>query len=1308
MAETIEELTKQAEKLAKELGTLRQGLKNLGVDVSSVDKHLRDTESDLKKNSHEIERLNHGVSQLSRSFAGLLTLNTGVNLSFQGSVSAASKYGTTLFEVSKAANAIGQDYAKLKGSIDSLSKSTLFSRQECAEFIKTLQQSARTAGLTTLEQEKLGRTLSRQFVGNAQAAQQAGQMLAQVMEKDITAFKNMERMDPRQFQSWIQSMMLLGRVSFDQAQQLSAMYDMHRKGDDALSSEQKRNVELAASQKAMTKAGEDFMIQVGSKLAPVLIQINTILSNVVGTLGSWIEKNPTLIATTFKWGIGLATVATTLGAIKAASGGMQGLGSLLGISGSVVPGKKSGILSGLTGLLGGGRGKGTPVEEQHWPEGLKSGPVAAAEAFERGKEAIAGSTEKGVKKGLEFIRGGGEGHGAIYNMSRGGLNIAAGAYTASAASGVLSALAADEKAYEKSLSERNTLAKSIAKGILEPGETIGLALRLAAERIQDAVDNLPFGGSPTNRNSAIGEGGKKKGMVEPVLESKYNWFLEHTIVGAMRRAKAGGSWGDIAFGSTHADVRSSEESKLKQKRLHMLSGVGTESEDVLAARAAGIKQREITLGILADQIKQAEILAQNIESINAMNESLEVQRQYVLRGSGDWTLANTLTTKNLKNLEDAEKKLVARKKILADNIARTREILKTEDASKWTAEERRQKEELIASESKVVLDLEKQITQNKNQQISAGTQVFENMERGRTKLEAQLGVIESQYNIAKTMYMGMGPQLDMLGAQVDKMEEIKNSLKAQHAYAISMSDDKEKGYEFQLKALALEKQINDVTMRQLEITRDLREGYLDALRAFTNVSGTMSKIITRREVAFGLMLRQGLATPGMRAGGIGLNQPYARFASGGGGLEFSLQSEQERVLRGRGAGQMLDFWNMRPQTKRMSALGAMTPDQQISMFADKTYDATYRAHIDAAKALGPVSPTATSQGVRGEVGAHGDSGNAGTRGEAGHKAMTAHEQEAENKLKSTRAELKSIEMGLKASAPTGDFHTERKIGKRGIGTTGTGTKEAKPWWAPENADWTKGPGTVAEKQDRELRRRMGLGTTREVEGAGIISKARQAQTDAWSKKRAEIAEKERKNSRPEAAEEWRQKWLEKIAGNTAGTEKEVKKSREKTEQTVSDALKGGTNVPPPTAFSAFGQLANGGANSVPMNTLPNMIASMFGLAGGGRIGGTGTSDTVPALLTPGEVVINRRAASRFAPLLEAINSNSYALGGVVGMPGSVARGISNGGGVSINIGGIRGDSAQKIMTSLNRQVSTVINKMMVAPGTTGRRWEESV
>jgi hypothetical protein len=53
------------------------------------------------------------------------------------------------------------------------------------------------------------------------------------------------------------------------------------------------------------------------------------------------------------------------------------------------------------------------------------------------------------------------------------------------------------------------------------------------------------------------------------------------------------------------------------------------------------------------------------------------------------------------------------------------------------------------------------------------------------------------------------------------------------------------------------------------------------------------------------------------------------------------------------------------------------------------------------------------------------------------------------------------------------------------------------------------------------------------------------------------------------------------------------------------------------------------------------------------------TDTVPAMLTPGEFVINRESSAKYRPVLEAINSGNYNRGGIVNY-------LNNGGLISPN------------------------------------------
>lgn len=76
------------------------------------------------------------------------------------------------------------------------------------------------------------------------------------------------------------------------------------------------------------------------------------------------------------------------------------------------------------------------------------------------------------------------------------------------------------------------------------------------------------------------------------------------------------------------------------------------------------------------------------------------------------------------------------------------------------------------------------------------------------------------------------------------------------------------------------------------------------------------------------------------------------------------------------------------------------------------------------------------------------------------------------------------------------------------------------------------------------------------------------------------------------------------------------------------------------------------------------ILGVFGFANGGYVSGkgTGTSDSIPAMLSNGEFVINAKATKRFAPLLQSINSGSFgsfAEGGLISTGMIAAPALAN-------------------------------------------------
>ncbi|AOY98774.1 hypothetical protein BKK81_05375 [Cupriavidus sp. USMAHM13] len=118
--------------------------------------------------------------------------------------------------------------------------------------------------------------------------------------------------------------------------------------------------------------------------------------------------------------------------------------------------------------------------------------------------------------------------------------------------------------------------------------------------------------------------------------------------------------------------------------------------------------------------------------------------------------------------------------------------------------------------------------------------------------------------------------------------------------------------------------------------------------------------------------------------------------------------------------------------------------------------------------------------------------------------------------------------------------------------------------------------------------------------------------------------------------------------------------------------------------------------------------SAFGFSTGGEVGhhatgghitgpGTGTSDSIPAMLSNGEFVINAAATSKYRPLLESINSGHaahFATGGYVGSGDSSNGGNSNGGvNVTVHNNGGQGLSTQDAK-QLHALVQAFVDKRM--------------
>jgi len=148
-------------------------------------------------------------------------------------------------------------------------------------------------------------------------------------------------------------------------------------------------------------------------------------------------------------------------------------------------------------------------------------------------------------------------------------------------------------------------------------------------------------------------------------------------------------------------------------------------------------------------------------------------------------------------------------------------------------------------------------------------------------------------------------------------------------------------------------------------------------------------------------------------------------------------------------------------------------------------------------------------------------------------------------------------------------------------------------------------------------------------------------------------------------------------------------------------------------FSSIGGLFGGSGSSGGGNIVSG-FASIFGslfAASGGYITGPGTetSDSIPAMLSNREFVVNARSTSRFRPLLEAINSGSvshFVDGGFVGSTLAMADSLATAAGKRNSVSSVSKWDLS-ITGDVSRQTRQEINRMIpqIAAGVNAHNYE---
>lgn len=649
--------------------------------------------------------------------------------------------------------------------------------------------------------------------------------------------------------------------------------------------------------------------------------------------------------------------------------------------------------------------------------------------------------------------------------------------------------------------------------------------------------------------------------------------------------------------------------------------------------------------------------------------------------------------KDLENIRNINDGLVEAQKIQAGFAIKYNDdvkgALKINASMKDTLEDQLKKERDIvaAAEARLALDptsrqfrkdynvaladtrkTEEKIRQIQMEQINV-------LEERKSVADANISAAEAELQLSQQLYMGIGPTIDGQKKVVDEYEKKIELVEQELDAARKLAAEHPKVLEFQKRVAELQGEKLQLASKELQITKNLREGYLDAMGAFTNVEGAFSKIILRREQGMGIMARQFGVVGGMKTGFTGeggLSSPIARREAGTGRLTGSSPEAMEGLYRAAGL-------NVPLNRTRIGAAQA----------------ATAGGNMEAVLAGGSKVITGPAPKAGAEISIPGT-------GQGRELINTANQQ------MSTIEELnknmpKYVSDGIKMSGGVG-----------GVGSKGIGTAAATPAQNFARIQEEKHQRSVADQKktiDKEIRSKEDLLKRQEIEGKKYLDQhpmgdkvdhGRRSGNDLIDTLGKKLASGKATGSEIEMLF----KEMEKTSKNTLLISKSGDLTAKNSEKSVKILDKGIDQA------RMSNSVQNMSAMTTPLEALTDAADTMNSedagwvpFAAGGKIPGAGDTDSVPAMLTPGERVMRKEVSKKFGPFLDSLNKNHYAFGGVVG-PSPSFGGISGGGMPNISISA-RGDTVNKIMQSVNQQLSTQLNRMLTPNGTTGRQFEMS-
>ncbi len=1230
-----------------------------------------------------------GMVEMSRSFEEAQKSALGFTKILQntfafGTVAkAAGEFNKQLFDLSRQSKVTGVSFVDMKRGIDSVNAATHLSKVETASLFKAMQDNVKGIKLTSNEMSKLAMTLTTEYGASLDDVKEGLTSLLSLQQKEIHVLNRVNQgFKAGELGAYATALMTVNGASEKEIETLFRVAKTHGDRSKALSKEEIELRKYKDAMQSLEKTGQDLLVKFGQPLINMFSSMADGVKSFAGTIepiinAPWFQKMLKIGVVGGVAAAGLATIARpVLGVARvakdvlAATAGQKGTG-----------GRAGGVVSAL---MGGSSLGGQPVDVrvvEIVPGAGNSLGDAISKATGKGgtaAQAAGGGMGSMLKQGWKgyggrVIKGGiagiglglaGEGAGQVadaagYSGVGTGLRTAGkvAGYAATGASlgsiipgvgniiggaaGALYGLYDSFDDLEKAFGMSEKAAKDAAKAANDQAKALGAVA--SSKQMKDAfghddkdlwkkeqyegVVKQSMGGrdydslsqaeqkaafaktseitktesvSGASRTDASGffAGAMRQQLAEQAASGitdpeKKDEVIRKTLMGLPTSiqaaftkslkdsSKVAGARSAVQakFGGTFAGENAPDDKDVVKK-------FDLDNEQQFVRGLMQIRNEYAQIKTYTDAIVQANnAVADVLATINGdVAAARQMDQQSIMAKQQELQLLQ-IAAKLQADLLNGDGSRVENQKKLAEAIASSTmsEEEKFKMAQKYGSMEASHAD-LLKSQAVI----QKEITQL---QVQSGQRNSSLVDLARDKVE----ILEQEAEIAKAMFMGGGASVELQLRQVSAIREQKKLvddtvMSLQKEQAIYKRDNGGKAnLAIQHSINAAVKERGNLALKELSVTKNLREGYLQSMQAFTNVEGTFSKIIMSQEMGVDTIMEKFGAPGGQQLGkrGAGGSEPIIRWGPGG---QVKYQSEQE------------------------------TFDRAMKYDPDMLNPMAFGGDLAAATKGQPAEDFLRGQGLDKTLG--------------------------------------------KGDGPGSDIQkviTEPVV--MGLGNLG----ENMPQHVADGIRLAGGLKPIADsvKQgDEKSRKEAKQNTTALIKNDKVENQKMMSKKDADNKQGvgedADEAIKKAFADKQEKVKQEGNEWAQKL--KAFGDQ--ISQQRHNNNTNTVGQKTAGVQEPAPEAVAASKRRANMTPDQIMAENRARLdeehkqknprlyeIAAQRkakGLALGGSVPGVGSTDTVPAMLTPGEYVLPKGVVQKHMGIIKALHQNKFAEGGVVG------------------------------------------------------------